>query len=250
EREETGTSVSAAIGVDPSLIDVLQLLPEAIGSAIYPTLLAVVILILAQPNPRRLLAAYLAGALITSPTLGLVVIEGLGSADFLNGSSGHTINPAIDLAVGLLLLGLLYVVVTGRDQRLIERRARKKAEKAKDDKEPWSDRIVARQSLVLTFVVGMALNLPGALYLVSLKEIAAADQSTAQDLFQLVAYNVIMFAWAEIPLIGYGIAPERTEALIKRVHRWLGAHTRQIAMGICALAALYLVVRGAVGLLD
>ena len=49
------------------------------------------------------------------------------------------------------------------------------------------------------FVVGMALNLPGALYLVALKEIAAADQSSAQDLFQLVIYNVIMFAWAETP---------------------------------------------------
>lgn len=229
---------------------VLQLLPEAIGSAIYPTLLAVVILILTQPNPRRLLAAYLAGAMLTSLTIGFVIIGGLGSGDILNGSSGHTINPAIDLAVGLLLLALLYALLSGRDRRLVERRQRKKAEKARSDKEPWSDRVLARQSILLTFVVGMALNLPGALYLVSLKEIAAADQSAAQDLLQLVAYNVIMFTWAEIPLIGYGIAPERTEALIRRVHEWLGSHLRQIALWICAIAAIYLTIRGAAGLLD
>jgi hypothetical protein len=230
---------------------VLQLLPEAIGSAVYPTLLAVVILILTQPNPRRLLAAYLAGAMITSLTIGIVIIGGLGSGEILNGGSGHTINPAIDLAVGLLLCGLLYVLLSGRDQRLVERRRRKQAEKkAKSDKPGWSERVLARQSIVLTFVVGMALNLPGALYLVALKEIAAADQSTAEDLFQLVAYNLIMFAWAEIPLLGYGFAPEKTEALIKRVHAWLGSHTRQIAIAICGAFAAYLTIRGAAGLLN
>ncbi|HEY7267510.1 MAG TPA: GAP family protein, partial [Solirubrobacterales bacterium] len=174
----------------------------------------------------------------------------LGSGNLLNGSSGHTINPAWDLVVGLLLLALLYVLLSGRDRRLIERRERKRAERAASSKEPWSDRVLARQSIVLTFVVGMALNLPGALYLVALKEIAAEDQGFAVDLLQLVIYNVIMFAWAEIPLIGYGVAPERTEALIKRVHDWLGAHTRRIAIGICLVAAAYLTIKGAAGLLN
>jgi hypothetical protein len=229
---------------------VLQLLPEALGSAIYPTLLAVVILILTQPNPRRLLAAYLAGAVLTSLTIGLVVVGGLNSGDVLNGSSGRTINPALDLAVGILLFGLLYVLLTGRDRRFQERRERKRAQRAESGKDPLTDRVLARQSIILTFVVGMALNLPGALYLIALKEIASADQSTAEDVFQLVVYNLIMFAWAEIPLIGYGIAPERTEAFIKRFHGWLGAHARQIGMGICGIFALYLTIKGAAGLLD
>ena len=228
----------------------LQLLPLALGSAVYPTLLAVVILILTQPNPRRLLAAYLAGAMLTSLTIGFVVVEGLGFGHLLNGDSGRTINPAFDLAVGLVLLALLYVLLTERDRRLIERRERKRAKRAESSKQPWSDRVLARQSIVLTFVVGMALNLPGALYLVALKEIAAADQSATEDIFQLLIYNVIMFAWAEIPLIGYGVAPDRTEALIKRIHDWLGSHTRQIAIGICGVAAAYLTIRGAAGLLD
>src|SRR5262249_59792568 len=60
ESALTWTSVSAAILVTLVCLVVLQLLPEAIGSAIYPTLLAVVILILAHPNPRPLLPPYLA----------------------------------------------------------------------------------------------------------------------------------------------------------------------------------------------
>lgn len=227
----------------------LELLPLALGSAAYPTLLAVVILILTQPNPRRLLIAYLAGAMLISLTIGLVIIGGLSSGDVLNGSSGRSISPAVDLGVGLILIVLWYALLTGRDRRLVEHRQRKKAERAASNKQPWSDRVLARQSIVLTFVVGMALNLPGALYLVALKEIAAADQSTAQDVFQLVTYNVIMFAWAEIPLIGYGIAPERTEALIHRIHDWLGSHTRQIALTLCAAAGAYLTIKGAAGLL-
>jgi hypothetical protein len=229
---------------------VLQLLPLALGSAVYPTLLAVVILILTQPNPRRLLAAYLAGGMLASLTIGLVIVAGLNSGHVLNGGSGRTINPAVDLAVGLLLLVLLYALLSGRDRRFTERRERKRAERADSGKEPWSDRVLQRQSLVLTFVVGIALNLPGALYLVALKDIASADQGTVADVLQVLVYNLIMFAWAEIPLVAYGLAPERTEALIKRFHDWLGAHARQIAIAICGIAAAYLTIKGAAGLLD
>jgi Sap, sulfolipid-1-addressing protein len=229
---------------------VLQLLPLALGSAVYPTLLAVVILILTQPNPRRLLAAYLAGGMLASLTIGLIVVAGLNSGHVLNGSSGRTINPAVDLVVGLLLLGLLYALLTGRGHGIAERRGQKKAERAESGKEPWSDRVLQRQSIVLTFVVGIALNLPGALYLVALKDIAAADQGTVEDVLQVLVYNLIMFAWAEIPLIAYGLAPQRTEALIKSFHDWLGAHVRQIAIAVCGVAAVYLTIKGAAGLLD
>jgi hypothetical protein len=230
---------------------VLQLLPLALGSAVYPTLLAVVIVILTQPNPRRLLAAYLAGGLLVSLTIGFIVIAGLSSGHVLNGESGRTINPAVDLVAGLLLLGLLYTLLSGRDQRLAEHRRRKRADRhAQGAKESWSDRLLSRESIALTFLVGIALNLPGALYLVALTQIASADQGTAADVLQILAYNLIMFTWAELPLIGYGVAPDRTETFIKGVHRWLGSHIRQIAIAICGVAATYLTIKGAVGLLN
>ena len=228
----------------------LQLLPLALGSAVYPTLLAVVIVILTQPNPRRLLAAYLAGAMLASLALGLVIVAGLNSGHVLNGDSGRTINPAVDLVVGLLLLGLLYALLSGRGHSLADRRERKKAKQAESDKPSWSDRILGHESVALTFLLGIALNLPGALYLVALTQIASADQGTVADVLQVLVYNLIMFAWAEIPLIAYGLAPERTEAFIKKVHDWLGAHLRQIAIAICGIAAIYLTIKGAVGLLD
>jgi hypothetical protein len=160
---------------------VAQLLPLALGSAVYPTLLAVVIVILTQPNPRRILAAYLAGAMLASLSVGFGILIALNSGDVMNRSSGRTLNPAVDLGVGLLLLGLLYLVLSGHDRRFVERRQRKHSEREESGKEPWSQRILERRSIVLTFVVGMALNLPGALYLVALTQIASADQGTAEE---------------------------------------------------------------------
>jgi hypothetical protein len=229
---------------------VLELIPLAIAASVYPTVLAVVILILTRPNPRRLLAAYLAGGMLASLIAGGLVVAALSSGHLLNGNSGRTINPAVDLAVGLLLLGLLYALLTGRDRRFTERRRHKHAADAGAEKPSWSDRMLERDSLGITFALGLAVNLPGALYLVALKDIASADQSTAADVLQIVVFNLIMFACVEIPLIGYGVAPERTEALVARAHDWLGVHSRQMAVALCGIAAVYLTIKGTVGLLS
>lgn len=53
-----------------------------------------------------------------------------------------------------------------------------------------------------------------------------------------------MFQWAEIPLVGYAVAPERTEHVIRSLNDWLGTHARQIAIALCAAAAVYPVAQG------
>jgi Sap, sulfolipid-1-addressing protein len=227
----------------------LDLLPLALGSALYPTLLAMVVVILQRPDPRRILAAYLAGGMLTSLTVGFVVVGALNAGHVVGGSD-RTVSPAVDLVAGLAALFLFWVLLTERDRAVRERRRLKKEASAKDAKDPLSERVLARNSLVLTFVVGMTLNLPGALYLVALKDIAASDQSTGADVAQIVLYNVIMFQWAEIPLVGYAISPDGTRALVMRINAWLGGHARQIAMALCGAAAVFLITRGLIAAID
>jgi hypothetical protein len=136
------------------------------------------------------------------------------------------------------------VLLTDRDRALREHRERKKEQRETEGGVPWSQRVLSRNSLFLTFVVGIALNLPGALYLVALKDIAAADLATGTTVFYVLLYNLIMFQWAEIPLVGYAVAPERTEHVIRSLNDWLGTHARQIAISLCAVAAVYLIVQG------
>jgi hypothetical protein len=226
---------------------VLDLLPMACASAIYPSLLAAVVLIMGQPNPRRLLSAYLAGALLISIGTGLVIVFGLNASDVATGSEDR-FGPGFDVVIGLVALVLFWVLLTDRDRRLRERRARRRAEQPDDGRDPWTRRILTRGSLKLTFVLGVALSLPGALYLVALKDIAEADRGTGASVLLIVAYNLIMFALAEIPLVAYAVTPDRTRETVDAANAWLGSHSRQVAMGLCAAAGAILLLRGLVQL--
>src|SRR4051812_10998482 len=103
----------------------LEILPLALGSAVYPTLLALVVIIVGRPNPQRLLLGFLAGAMTTSLTIGGAIVFGLASTDAVGGDD-HAIGPAINFVIAALLLVLLWILASGRDAGLRERRARKK----------------------------------------------------------------------------------------------------------------------------
>ncbi len=165
------------------------------------------------------------------------------------GGSNHSVGPWVNIAGGAIALLLVWFLASdwGRERR--ERvKQRREAKQAKRERQPWSERVIQRGSVRLTFLVGMVLNLPGAMYLVALKDIAQTNIGTAETVGVLLAYNLIMFQWAEIPLIGYAIAPERTQSLVTSMNRWLRAHAREVAIVICSIAAAFLITRGIVEL--
>src|SRR3954454_22064008 len=94
-------------------------------SAANPTLLAAVTVMLLLPNPKRLMVGYLLGAYLTSITIGLIIVFSLNGSDAAR-TSKHTVSPLEDVVVGLILLTVAFVLRTGRDQPLQERRRRKK----------------------------------------------------------------------------------------------------------------------------
>jgi hypothetical protein len=224
----------------------VDLIPLAIGSAIYPTLITLVILMLGRPNARRLLTAYVTGALLVSVTAGLGIVAALNAGNAVGGSD-RTVNPAVDIVAGLVALALLYLLLTNRDRRLKERLGRRRQrgdEEQNENKIPLPQRLLERDSIALTFVLALVLNLPGVLYLVALKDIAAADEGTAVQVAEVIGFSLVMYALAEIPLISYILAPERTQDVITRGNDWLGEHSRQLAVLLCGAAAAFLLVRG------
>lgn len=227
----------------------IDVIPLAFLSALYPTLLAVVVLVLQRPDPRRLLGAYLAGAMLTSMAVGYAIVTALREGHVVGGSN-HAVGPGVNLAGGAIALLLVWFLASdwGRERR--ERmKERREAKQAKRERPPWSERVIRRGSVRLTFLVGMVLNLPGAMYLVALKDVAEANIGTAETVGVLLAYNLIMFQWAEIPLVGYAIAPEPTQSLVTGLNHWLRAHAREVAIVICSIAAAFLITRGIVGLI-
>jgi Sap, sulfolipid-1-addressing protein len=132
-------------------------------SAFNPTLIAVTTLMLLLPNPKRLMLGYWLGALLTSITLGLVIVFTLESSSVVS-TTKHTLSPLADIVLGGLTLIIAAVLATGRDERYRKRRA-----KIKEGKPPprWQ-RELRRGTARTTFVIGALLTLPGASYLAGL----------------------------------------------------------------------------------
>lgn len=219
----------------------VQLLLLALEAALYPTLLAAVVILLTLERPIPLLAAYLAGALVVSIGLGLAIVLVLGDSGALD-TSRSGLSVGADLALGAVSLLFAVALAMHADERL--RRNRSPAPKRNSGQEPWSQRILSRGSAPLVFVAAMVVNLPGAAYLIALKDIAAGHHATATDVALILAFNLVMFALAEIPLLGLVFAPERTHALVGAANAWTSSHGRQIAIAICASFGVFLVVRG------
>ena len=59
-----------------------------------------------------------------------------------------------------------------------------------------------------------------------------------------------MFAFAEVPIVAYLFAPERTIAAITRFNGWLTRNGRLAAAIALAVVGAYLTARGFVRLLD
>jgi hypothetical protein len=216
----------------------------AIASAVSPAILAVVIVVLHRPRPQRLLAAYLFGGMLTSILVGTAIVTSLNGLDALSGPSPAA-DPIVNFTVGLLALIVAYVLATDRDARLEERRRERRVDRPARD--PWSERVLSRGTAPIAFAVGVALNLPGAFYLVALKDIAQGQQGAGRQLLAIVVFNLIMFVLAEVPLLGYSFAPEQTQDGVERVNAYLSRHARQIVIAVATTIGLYLVARGLAG---
>jgi hypothetical protein len=224
---------------------VLNVVVLAIGAAVSPTILAVVIVVLHRPQPRRLLAAYLVGGLLTSIAVGIAIVTSLSELEVVSGSSPAA-DPIVNFTIGFLSLLVAYVLASDRGG-LSERRREKKA--AKPQRDPWSERVLSRGTAPIAFAVGVALNLPGAFYLVALKDIAQGQDGLGNQVVAIVIFNLIMFVLAEVPLLGYSFAPEATQARVEQLNEWMARNARQIVIVVATVFGLYLVGRGIVGVI-
>jgi hypothetical protein len=214
------------------------------------TLLAAVTVMLFLPNPKRLLLGYLVGALLTSLTIGFLVVFVVHDSSATS-AARNTASPSIDIAFGAILILVAYVLSSGRDQRLKERRKGKKGDGGEKAEETPSkvEQLLGRGSARVTFALGVVLTLPGVSYLVALRDLQELGYGTVGEILVIVGFNAMLLILLEVPLVGYFLAPERTVVEVQRFRAWLTRSGRQMAIyGAGGLGAL-LVARGAIGYL-
>jgi hypothetical protein len=219
----------------------------AFTAALNPTLVAASTLMMLLPNPVRLMLGYLLGALMTSITLGIVIVFSLEGSEAVD-TTKRTLSPAATIALGMIALVAAFVLGTGRHLRSAERVATRE-EKKKEKGPPRWQRALGRGSPRVTFAVGAMLTLPGASYLAGLSRIDKLNYSTTETVLLIVAFNAIMLALLEIPLACFVIAPDWTPTAIDRAKAWIGRHARRFAVTTLTVLGSLLVIKGLIELL-
>ena len=212
-----------------------QALALAFAASIYPPAVAAVIALGRGTQVRsRVLAFVVAAALVTysSGVLMLFVLGDLGAT----GSSHYTPSAALDLALGVLLIGLA----------LRLHRTRRSA--AKPRGESKIERYL--QSRRLAFVLGLTLYvLPSPIYVAAVKTTADAQLSTSSELLALAATVLVMLWLIELPMLALLLFPDRASRGLEATNAWFAEHGRLLAVLACAGAGAYLGVKGLLGLI-
>ena len=225
----------------PQLLEILLL---ALLAMFFPALLAVVLIALRTSHPQKLLASFLAGGLLAATSVGIAIVFSLQGAS-VDSSSSSSFDPIVYFVGGVLSLVAAYVV----DRKKLLVKDGKKPEEDAAEKKP--DRLTRAldHGAPYAFVAGLILcAIPGFSALVALKDIAQLGYSAAATVAVIIGFFLIMFAFIEVPLIGYFVAPERATKETLRFNAWLDRNANRLAVGVLAGLGVLLIVRGVVGL--
>jgi hypothetical protein len=221
---------------------VAEILPLALAAACWPVLIAVDLIALRTPQPARVLGSFVAAGLLTTVTVGLLLVHFLDQTS-LTKEHRRTFGPVVATVAGLAALaGAWY---------LLRRRARKLADGAtpKDPGPPSRTERLLSQGGKLAFGAGVLLCVfPGVLPLVALQKISERNASFAEAFLLVTGFYLVMFLLVEIPFVGFLVAPAATERLTVRFNAWLDRNGLLVAAGVLGLAGAYLLVSGCVAL--
>jgi Sap, sulfolipid-1-addressing protein len=220
---------------------VADIIPLAIAASVYPPLLAGIIILLARDKPVAMLAAFMAGGMLVTFVLGLLIVFVLG--DWLSNRSQNSTSPVVDIVIGVLSLVGAFVLhqrIREREQGVV------RASKKPKDGPSRTQLMLNEGTPWAAFAAGLVLNLPGIWYLDALKDIADSNPSTSAVVVEILVFIVIMFSLAELPLIGYMVAPEATQARVKSFQAGMSKHGRTVGMWAAAVIGAYLLIKGVV----
>ena len=98
-----------------------------------------------------------------------------------------------------------------------------------------------------TFVLGVALSLPGATYLLLLDRLSKLHYSVVVTVLVLIASNLIQLIVLELPMLAFAIWPEQTPRAINSGKAWIHTHGQEYGAVALALIGVALLVRGITG---
>ncbi|OBJ06904.1 GAP family protein [Mycobacterium sp. 1465703.0] len=223
------------------------------GSVIFePVRLSLVVLLLSRKRPLLQLLVFLCGGLTMGSAVGLVVLFVLRSAPVV----GQVNLAQVQIASGLVALLIAALLATNslRHKHVRHRSANGGVRRGggvlllEETPPTGLAKLTGRarvflqgDSLRVAWVSGMGTALPSANYMAAMAVILATHAGPVTAVQAVVAYNLVAFTVAEIPLASYLLARGRTRAFMVALQTWLRSRTqRDVAALIAASGTLML----------
>jgi hypothetical protein len=216
---------------------ILQAAGLALLAALSPTALLVGAVYLGSARPRLVGTVYLAGAILMSLVMGLVVIVILRNAD-LSLHRQHSARYGLRLGLGVLMLAAGAALA----------RRKPKMPDPEKAKQGLVSRMIANPAPRSAFAVGLLLFAPGITFIAAVQVIATARASVELTTVALVVVVVINAALVWLPLLLYLAAPGVTTRRLTAFNAWLRANGNKILIGVLVAGGAIMVGNGIYGL--
>jgi Sap-like sulfolipid-1-addressing protein len=225
----------------------------ALVAGVDPGRIGIALLLFSRRRPVLHLVALWLGGVAVGVALGLGALVGLhdvvlGFMDRVEVATSSSTAGRIQIAMGVFALVIAAAIAIGFSVRQLVA-APAGAPLSPGEPTPFS-RLSTRALRALqagppwiTFLVGVGITTDFR-YLAALTVILASGAALGTQLGAAAAYTLVGLAFAEIPLICHLAAPERTGAVMSRVHDWVQARRRAVLGIVVAALGVFLMTTG------
>ncbi|OBH03215.1 MULTISPECIES: GAP family protein [unclassified Mycobacterium] len=224
----------------------------ALVAGVDPGRIGIALLLFSRRRPVLHLVALWLGGLAVGVALALGALFGLhdvvlGVMDRVELATSNSTAGRIQIAMGVFALVLAALIAIGFS-------VRQPAAPAGGPSQPAGSTALARLSTRalealragppwITFLVGVGITTDFR-YLAALTVILASGAALGTQVTAAAAYTLVGLAFAEIPLVCHLAAPERTGAVMSRVHDWVQARRRAALGLVVAALGVFLMTAG------
>ena len=248
-----------------------------LAAAVYPQLLAVVLVILALPGSRRLLWVCCLAGVITAVAVNAAILAVFRSRGTIAGVSESRLGPAAYLGIGAIAVLIAVLIGTAAGRALLTRGRRSAGRVAPDLQEnppaatarvelaegppqrssrpsgPYAafanlrarvDVALKDGSLVMAGITGTLLAAPGPFDFLAVGHLARQGRAWPSALLAIVVFAICKFALIEIPSLAYLANPDRTADRVASLSRAMQANKLVTLAAFVGLVGILLIGRG------
>ncbi|BBX92994.1 GAP family protein [Mycolicibacterium boenickei] len=226
-------------------------------AAIDPLRIGVVAFMLSRSRPVRLLLPFFLFAFTANVAVGAAVVFVFKNA---TSDGGSTMPPGLEIGIGAVALVIAVLSATGQLERLVNRVRSRRAVPAvvgdgdgapTEDAVPGLSKLPAGMQAALrgeapwaAALLGLINGFPTPYYLAAMAAALTSGAALAEQMAALVAFNLVGFLAALIPIISFWVAPEATRSGVERLYAWMGRHHRLVVAVIAGAVGVYFLAAG------